>query len=433
MGQKTSSFAPTSHDNSSPHTTNDEVQTEDVGCGASSLIHDLWIDIFFFLNPKDFVSVCQTCGDFFKWTNKNKHQIQQYWKNKTKQLVGNMKPNYKSDDWKYTYLQIRQFLIDFEYINNDIFETNKPIIIDEKHFKIDDHIWSNPSLNIKDLSKFMMNISDIQRKNLWKRYSGKNIKKGIKLENISHLLYDLVVLYINNEQPNVEIPVHVKQMILFSLDFRIKMIKKQLKMNYKIKYNGKKKKRKKNENNYNYNYDNCKLMFDDWNNMCEIWLLFPNPIKALSDCLMFIPKNMYDDRNYFNHIRNSLPREFVVVTYPGALVAKTIDVISSHVNKSTNMVGCIPTGKIVTVEIINGRRAKISSPKVGWVSLYTVAGRVILQEKVEFNFFGPCCNCCFFWMCLVDFVGILLINVLQTFFCCITYICMIYAYRFGLG
>ena len=235
MGQKTSSFAP------SPPTTNDDVETGEIGCGVSSLIRDLWIHIFFFVNPNDFVSVCQTCVDFFKWTNNNKHEIQQYWKNKTKQLVGNIKPNYKSDDWKYTYLQIRQFLIDFEYINNDIFETNKAIIIDEKHFKIDDCIWSDPCMKTKHLSKFMMNICDIQRKNLWKRYTGgKNIKKGIKLENISDLLYDLAVLYINNKQPNGEIP--AKQMILFSLDFRIKMIKKQLKMNYNNHYNGKKKK-----------------------------------------------------------------------------------------------------------------------------------------------------------------------------------------------
>ena len=58
------------------------------------------------------------CVDFSKWTNENKHEIQQYWHNKTKQLTADLKHNYKSDNCKHTYLKIRQFLIDFGCINN---------------------------------------------------------------------------------------------------------------------------------------------------------------------------------------------------------------------------------------------------------------------------------------------------------------------------
>ena len=93
------------------------------------------------------------------------------------------------------------------------------IVVEEKHFKIDDYIWNDPFFEIKDLSNFTSSHSGNKRKDLWTRYSGKNTNKGIKMQNISNILYDLVRMYIHNQRANSEIP--PKQ-----------MIKKQLKMKH---------------------------------------------------------------------------------------------------------------------------------------------------------------------------------------------------------
>ena len=114
--------------------TDDETRTK---FGVSCLVRVLWIRVFFFLNTQEFISTCETCVDFYKWTNEENHEIHQYWYNKTKQLVANLDPNYKTNHWKRTYFKIRQLLLDFGYTIN----SNKPITIEEKHFKTNERIW----------------------------------------------------------------------------------------------------------------------------------------------------------------------------------------------------------------------------------------------------------------------------------------------------
>ena len=65
-------------------------------------------------------------------------------------MIANLKSNHSSDNWKHTYVKIRQLLIDrfWTYIDNNIFNTDKPITIEEKHFKIDDRIWNDPFFEI---------------------------------------------------------------------------------------------------------------------------------------------------------------------------------------------------------------------------------------------------------------------------------------------
>ena len=70
-----------------------------------------------------------------------------------------------------------------------------------------------------------------------------------------------------------------------------------------------------------------------------------------------------------------LPCKFRVVITPGALVKSSIDIRSSEVAK-------VPIGTVVIVEHIDGRRARISAPVGGWVSLHAKDGRTILQKEV---------------------------------------------------
>ena len=73
-----------------------------------------------------------------------------------------------------------------------------------------------------------------------------------------------------------------------------------------------------------------------------------------------------------------LPCKFRVVITPGALVKSSIDIRSSEVAK-------VPIGTVVIVEHIDGRRARISAPVGGWVSLHAKDGRTILQKEVKFE------------------------------------------------
>ena len=77
-----------------------------------------------------------------------------------------------------------------------------------------------------------------------------------------------------------------------------------------------------------------------------------------------------------------LPAKFRVVITPGALVKASIDIRSAEVAK-------IPIGTVVIVEHIDGRRARITAPVGGWVSLHAKDGRIILQKEVCFVLF--CC------------------------------------------
>merc|ERR1712244_19809 len=58
---------------------------------------------------------------------------------------------------------------------------------------------------------------------------------------------------------------------------------------------------------------------------------------------------------------------------PGALCKKAKELASGEVCK-------LPIGTVCTVEEIDGRRCRISSPSAGWLSLHASDGRVILQR-----------------------------------------------------
>merc|ERR1712174_97763 len=63
-----------------------------------------------------------------------------------------------------------------------------------------------------------------------------------------------------------------------------------------------------------------------------------------------------------------------VVIHPGALCKKEKELASAEVCK-------LPIGTIVVVEEIDGRRARISSPNNGWLSIHASDKRVILQRS----------------------------------------------------
>eukprot|EP01084_Bolivina_argentea_P073815 133928_1 len=54
-----------------------------------------------------------------------------------------------------------------------------------------------------------------------------------------------------------------------------------------------------------------------------------------------------------------------------------------HKSTSSKYVGDLAIGTIVTVEQIDGRRCKISSPMKGWVSLHTSNGQNVLQRNIS--------------------------------------------------
>lgn len=68
-----------------------------------------------------------------------------------------------------------------------------------------------------------------------------------------------------------------------------------------------------------------------------------------------------------------LPSKYRVVIHPGALCKKAKELASGEVCK-------LPIGTVCTVEEIDGRRCRISSPSAGWLSLHASDGRVILQR-----------------------------------------------------
>eukprot|EP01084_Bolivina_argentea_P123394 218673_1 len=70
----------------------------------------------------------------------------------------------------------------------------------------------------------------------------------------------------------------------------------------------------------------------------------------------------------------SLLRAEYKVVYPTGAKCR------EHKNMSSRHIVDLPMDTIVTVEKIDGRRCKISSPMKGWVSLYTTNGQNILLE-----------------------------------------------------
>merc|ERR1712242_457248 len=69
-----------------------------------------------------------------------------------------------------------------------------------------------------------------------------------------------------------------------------------------------------------------------------------------------------------------LPAKYRVVIHPGALCKETMELSSKEVCK-------LPIGTVVTVVEIDGRRARVTSPSKGWLSLHASDGRVILQRS----------------------------------------------------
>merc|ERR1711920_891139 len=68
-----------------------------------------------------------------------------------------------------------------------------------------------------------------------------------------------------------------------------------------------------------------------------------------------------------------LPAKYRVVIHPGALCKASKELSSAEVCK-------LPIGTVVTVEEIDGRRARVSAPSKGWLSLKASDGRVILSR-----------------------------------------------------
>eukprot|EP01084_Bolivina_argentea_P274291 467480_1 len=69
-----------------------------------------------------------------------------------------------------------------------------------------------------------------------------------------------------------------------------------------------------------------------------------------------------------------LPQKYRVVIHPGALCKSSKELQSSEIAK-------LPIGTVCTVDEIDGRRARISSPHEGWCSLSASDGRMILQRS----------------------------------------------------
>ena len=54
-------------------------------CFIKNIIDDLWINVFYFCNVKDFLSIHNSCKYFNNLTNyKLQHRINLYWKYQTK-------------------------------------------------------------------------------------------------------------------------------------------------------------------------------------------------------------------------------------------------------------------------------------------------------------------------------------------------------------
>jgi len=69
-----------------------------------------------------------------------------------------------------------------------------------------------------------------------------------------------------------------------------------------------------------------------------------------------------------------LPAKYRVVIHPGALCKDGKELSSKEVCK-------LPIGTVVTVEEVDGRRARITSPSEGWLSLHASDGRIILERS----------------------------------------------------
>jgi len=69
-----------------------------------------------------------------------------------------------------------------------------------------------------------------------------------------------------------------------------------------------------------------------------------------------------------------LPAKYRVVIHPGALCKESKELNSKEVCK-------LPIGTVVTVNEIDGRRARVTSPSKGWLSLHASDGRIILQRS----------------------------------------------------
>merc|ERR1711902_126512 len=85
-----------------------------------------------------------------------------------------------------------------------------------------------------------------------------------------------------------------------------------------------------------------------------------------------LEKSKVDDEQKEKEIK--LPAKYRVVIHPGALCKETKELSSKEVCK-------LPIGTVVTVVEIDGRRARVTSPSRGWLSLHASDGRIILQRS----------------------------------------------------
>merc|ERR1719361_1271345 len=92
--------------------------------------------------------------------------------------------------------------------------------------------------------------------------------------------------------------------------------------------------------------------------------------KTLAKLKVSEPKDKKDKKDK----EVKLPAKYRVVIHPGALCKETEELSSKEVCK-------LPIGTVVTVVEIKGRRARVTAPSKGWLSLHASDGRVILQRS----------------------------------------------------
>ena len=85
--------------------------SDHTGEDVDMIIDDLWIEIFFFIDIKDFLSICQTCKHFHFITKEkdNTNRISQYWKLQCQLLCSNFChqfKHYNSSKYKSIYIEL---------------------------------------------------------------------------------------------------------------------------------------------------------------------------------------------------------------------------------------------------------------------------------------------------------------------------------------
>ena len=72
------------------------------------IVADIWVEIFCFMNIKEFLLIREICKEFYKITMPTIDRINKFWQRKCKQMCCDINPNYNTNEWNRFYWELKK-------------------------------------------------------------------------------------------------------------------------------------------------------------------------------------------------------------------------------------------------------------------------------------------------------------------------------------